>query len=513
MGNEIELKFEVPSTAFTKIKKSRWLNTRPETIEYDTVKSVYFDTDSRKLREKQISLRIREVGDRRVQGVKSLSGSNGLSERGEWEHEINGNVPDWDAIRGTPLKKAITKKDQRKLRPVFETRVRRTVIPIEVGKSRIEVTLDQGQIRFGRKSAPICEVELELKHGDRTALFRTAKRLARVVPANLALESKADRGYELIGSPTPRRAAAIHMPPDISTEEAFKTIASSCIRHFTSNAHAVLEGDPEGVHQMRVGLRRLRAAISLFSDLLQDSQTGSIKGELKWLGNQLSPARDLDVLIKSVTVAKPQNGRKQGLDEFKGQLAREHDDAFSRVKEVVASPRYRNLVLDTVAWLETGTWTVRNDEAQRDLRAGPIHAFACKVLTRRTKKILKKAKKLESLDEQSRHKLRIAVKKLRYASDFFASVYPGKKYAKRRSAFKDVLTHLQDCLGKLNDISVHEQLSEDVARTASQKNQRGESAFAAGIITGQEQCEIAPVMKTATKAAARLTRQRRFWPA
>jgi CHAD domain-containing protein len=79
---------------------------------------------------------------------------------------------------------------------------------------------------------------------------------------------------------------------------AFTVIGLCCLDHALSNERAIAEGDAEGVHQMRVGLRRLRAAISLFKDLAAGSGTEAVKRELKWLTGRFGQARDFDVLIE-----------------------------------------------------------------------------------------------------------------------------------------------------------------------------------------------------------------------
>ena len=151
----------------------------------------------------------------------------------------------------------------------------------------------------GERSSPICELELELKKGERAELFKVAHDVAKLAPARLVMRSKADRGYELLDGKEPD-ATSGH--PDTvagtSSAEAFQRIGRACLRQVADNEHAVRVGDAEGVHQMRVGLRRLRAAISLFSSLLEDRQTSAIKHELKWLTSELGPARELDVFIR-----------------------------------------------------------------------------------------------------------------------------------------------------------------------------------------------------------------------
>src|SRR5207344_644373 len=122
----------------------------------------------------------------------------------------------------------------------------------------------------------------------------------------------------------------------------------------------------------------------------------------------------------------------------------------------VESARFRTLMLDTAAWIETGDWSRNADDRAGTLRNTAIAIWAADEVNRRWKSILKRGAQLAHLDPQRRHKLRIQAKKLRYASEFFAGVFPGRKSTKRRMAFLEGLERLQDALGDLNDIAVHE---------------------------------------------------------
>ena len=292
----------------------------------------------------------------------------------------------------------------------------------------------------------------------------------------------------------------------MSPVEAFLVIGRSILRHIAANEPAVRRSDPEGVHQMRVGLRRLRGAMALFKRLLGDKQSERIKSELKWLTGELAPARDLDVYERSKI--EPLRGvlpGKTGMKELADTLSTRRAAAFNRAKAAIDSRRYRSLLLDTLQWLENGDWA-----KHRRRQGGPIERFAAKVLARRTKKAKKKAGKLRKLDPRQRHKLRIAVKKLRYGSDFFENLFVGRKAGKRLSRFKGRLKGLQDCLGALNDISVHQKLASKLAtRRSHAKN--GPRVFAAGIVTGSEQSEIKPLLAAADEHAAKFAHIRPYW--
>jgi inorganic triphosphatase YgiF len=199
----------------------------------------------------------------------------------------------------------------------------------------------------------------ELKRGKVADLFKLAKVIEGLVPATLAFKSKSERGYDLledtIGHSGPTEQIELESAMNIG--RAFQTIGRSILRHVVDNEPAVRKGDSEGVHQMRVGLRKLRAAISIFSELLNDRQTQFIKGELVWMTNELGPARDLDVYLKTtVEPLEKVRARKRGLREFADDLLTRRKAAFKKLKNAVNSPRYRLLILGTLQWIEAGDW-------------------------------------------------------------------------------------------------------------------------------------------------------------
>ena len=290
---EIELKLEVPAHSLARLARCSLLKgAATASHKPATLVSVYFDTDKLKLRNKGLSLRVRRIGRRYVQTIKQETGeSAALFARNEWEHDIGGRQPDLDAAQDTALAPLLSKKLRRGLKPVFETRVRRTVHPIHSDGSEIEISIDRGKVEAGGQSSPLCEVELELKRGEAAELFRLAHALAEQVPVQLAVTSKAERGYALVTAekPEPIKAAPVALTPDSSRQAAFQAIARACLHQFIGNLPAMQGGDPEGLHQMRVALRRLRAAISLFADMLLDPQTEQMKAEFKWISRGTRP--------------------------------------------------------------------------------------------------------------------------------------------------------------------------------------------------------------------------------
>ena len=265
-------------------------------------------------------------------------------------------------------------------------------------------------------------------------------------------------------SPGPSEQPPVAIAPDASCQAAFQIIARACLHQIVANQNPTRDGDPEGVHQARVGLRRLRAAISLFGGMLLDPQSGTIKRELKWITGELGPARELDVFIKGVvTPATAGKSQQPGVATLTRDLRRRRREAFGRARSAIESDRFRMLVLDIAAWIEAGDWTRNADELARAIRDQPIATAAAAEMERRRKKIVKRGTKLAELDPVRRHRMRIQAKKLRYASEFFGVTFPGKKAARRRKEFIAALERLQDTLGDLNDISVHEGLTERLA--------------------------------------------------
>lgn len=519
-ARELELKLEVPADSLHRLARSSLLQAaqkRPP--KPATLVSVYFDTDKLKLRNEGLSLRVRRIGRRHVQTIKQETGESAvLFARKEWEHQIGGSQPELEVTKDGALKPVFSKRVRRGLKPIFETRVSRRVYPIRSGDSEIELTVEKGKVEAGRQSSPLCEVELELKRGESAELFRLARTLAEEVPVQLAVKSKAERGYALIAGEAlgAVKASPVALAPDFTRQVAFQAIARACLRHLVANQAATLRGDPEGVHQMRVALRRMRAAISLFADMLHDPQTEEMKEQFKWITRELGPARELDVFISRVVKPLAQGRRNgAGVAVLTKDLQQRREEAFARACAAVESPRFRSLVLDTACWIEAGDWTRNPDDLTRLLREQAIVGAAADELKRRWKKILKAGARLGELDPERRHKMRLQAKKLRYASEFFAGAFPGKKTGRRREAFVAALEKLQDALGDLNDIAVHAGLTERILHAqdarGKQRPVRAKKAFAAGRLSGREEARIAYVLKDAQRAYRTFTKAKPFW--
>lgn len=506
---EVELKFEVSPDSLPRL--TRALRNAEKRAPADLV-SVYYDTKRMTLRKHGLSLRVRQIGDRLVQTVKRQDGGAApVFDRGEWETDIASPSPDLEAAAKTPVKDVLAKRRKERLAPIFETRVRRTVYSLRNNGSDIEVSVDRGRVEAGDRTHPLCEVELELKRGEPADLFDAAKAFVAPAPGRLAVTSKSDLGYALVSGeePSPVKARPVTIDPDASAQQAFQIIARSCLHHTLANEALTREGVSEALHQMRVAIRRLRAAMSLFSDMIEGAQTNHLKSELRWVASELGRARELDVLLTEI--ANASSGPKRKAIEALGRKAKAaRKKAYLRARAAIDSARFRRLVLDIAAWIEAGDWLVAADAAP--LRKRRIKEGAADELQRRTKKIVKKGRHLRDLDPGRRHKLRIRSKKLRYAAEFLASIFDGDR-ACRRKAFVSTLTRLQDALGGLNDIAMHEPLLKalSVRQTGTRKSRGSETDFAAGEFAGLQEARAEPLMAEAESAYKALAKTKPFW--
>ena len=327
-------------------------------------------------------------------------------------------------------------------------------------------------------------------------------------------QSKPERGYALSAGQAAKAVCrgTIDVDPEAFTAVAFQTIALSCLDHAAANERAVREGDTEGVHQMCVGLRRLRAAISIFKELLPGPETKAVKTELKWLTEQLGPARDLDVLLEQRVNNEPcipPIGRD--IDLLEADLQAGRDAGLQKAKAAVDGDRYRSLVLCTALWVTNGESSKSAEPltvARRERRA---IEFAAEILDKRSKRISKKIEDIENLDTRQRHKARIAVQKLRYACEFFVGLFRWSQADQGAQALCKHSQELAGSLGRLNDIEVHKRLAATIAHPRKLSRKHAERALAMGFIAGQEQQQVASCIAIAEKTGKQLSSSAKFW--
>jgi inorganic triphosphatase YgiF len=328
-------------------------------------------------------------------------------------------------------------------------------------------------VEAGGRRAPILQLELELKAGEPSALFRLAEALGAQAPLRLTFETKAEQGFRLAAGETPGAVKAVHpgLRRSMTVGQALALVAGAALRQIAANERMVRQfRRPEGVHQMRVGIRRLRSTLSLFTPPVPDPAYDHLRAELKWLGGQLGAARDVDVFItETFRPAAEALGPLPGLAAFGKRLKRAQTRAYDRLVKALDTPRARALPLAIAAWLEIALG--HQPAAWRD---APVGAFAEASLDRLRRKVRKRA---DAKTAEARHALRIAAKKLRYGLDGFGGLYPQKPVGEYRRKVAD----LQGRLGALNDLATSQRVGLDALGGASPP----EAAFAAGLVAGR----------------------------
>lgn len=499
---EIELKFEVSDKDLPKLGKHPALGTPARST---SLRSIYFDTADRDLRNACFGLRVRGDDDGLVQTLKwEKQGAPFI--RHEWETDVQSERPDLTALAQTPASDVIGGNDGL-LEPVFTTTVERIRRLWTKDGDVVEVSLDRGEISSGVRTEPIQELELELKDGDPQALFDLADMLSKRAKLRLLFQSKAERGYDLADGShwQPQHAMPVAIAPETPAGEAFRDLAHNCLAQVANNARLLRRyRSLEALHQLRVGLRRFRAALTTFRSFAQDDEYESIKEETKWLANELDAARDLDVFIReSFRRVTPQVAERDAFAELGEHLLNSQSKAYDRAVAAVASQRFAKLMLTTLRWTAIGSWAKSDDPVINSLRERRIDQFAKKQLGRMDRKLRRRGRDLAQLDTQARHRLRIKAKKLRYASEFFSGTFGRKERQKR---FLKALAKLQDRLGRLHDAAVSPRLMLCLVRGKSAK-----AGFAAGLIVANRRSSAKMDERAALKRFEAFDGTKPFW--
>jgi len=420
--------------------------------------NLYYDTPNLALREQGIALRLRASNKLWLQTVKCAGQTpGGLSSRPEWEAPYVGHF-DFSGIEDEALRGWLDKEKLKgRLAPVFETSFQRMAWQFEpVPGTRIELALDRGWIAASGQREAISEVELELLEGEPAQLFALARTLAERVALVPAPQSKAERGYCLYRgeAATPVKAKPVPLSGSEDPATAFDRIALACLDQIQRNhAGASTSKDPEYIHQMRVATRRLRAALRLFAPLLPPDYPAPIIAALRELMGILGQARDMDVLFceiaQPVLDALPDEPR---LAALVGIITERRFDRRHAAVDFLQSPRFGLHLLETLS-------AIHARPALNNETATCLATFASERLKRLRRKVQMLAAAAQVDDPASLHALRIGIKRLRYALEFFAPLAPPKATGRLLGQ----LAGLQETLGKINDLANAGELLMDCA--------------------------------------------------
>jgi inorganic triphosphatase YgiF len=511
----VRIKFEIASDQIDRLRNH--LAQKPHLKEppfFETRQWVYYDTRDFSVREEGFALRV-EAGKESI--LQLVEAPNGAAYRYfnelKWQNPIEPNSMLRDEISVEILPAPLSGKISGTLRPIFRVEAETKRYVVRHGASEITAIIVDGSASTESRTAGFSEVQLIVDGDQPSDLFAYIRGIDETIPRRLSSETEACRGYRLLDGKNPDfvKRKPVKLEQGMSCAETFRIIAHECMHHIVANEPAMSAGNAEALHQVRIGLRRLRVALSLFAPLCADTQVRTIKSEIKWFAALLGPARDLDVFLSEVMLPLREQYREEpGLLSLQRSYSAQRTKFYDRVSQAAHSIRFRSLVLETAAWIETGLWN--HSEGTRSARERPIEAFAVEELMQRRKKVKKRGTDLAELDPDGRHSLRIHVKKLRYTAEFFMSLFPGKKKSKR--AFLTSLKNLQTALGDVNDIAVRAGLKADVivekkSRVDGQKLQH--RAFAAGLIIGHQRAKLGSIVKAAERSYKEFLDAKIFW--
>jgi inorganic triphosphatase YgiF len=470
---EIELKLECEPDGLDRVCRSRALTRlKGGKASAKNLRSIYFDTEDFALMENGLALRVREVGAKRIQTLKTRSDGKGpASDRGEWEAALASDGDGLDLNRLPANLRSRIRKAARggDISPRLVSDIRRTARLVRTDDGgEIEFAIDRGTIRANGLEIPISELELELKRGEPADLYRLALTLADIVPLRVGMRSKAERGRALAKGERPKatRAEAVSIPRDARVEEAYALILRHCLAHLLNNEAAAFEGaSSEGLHQMRVALRRLRSAFVAFSGLTRSDAVDDMAREAKWLTRAIGQARDYDVFLAEIiapVIAEDPDDKP--LLALRAVAEKARAEAWAAARAAMRSTRMTRFVLQLALYLDERGW---RDGESREKDAGgfraPVAEFAAEALDKRLKKVTKLARDIDALEISDRHELRKRLKKLRYTLSFFAGLYPRAE----TKAYLHRLTGLQDVFGALNDLEMAHGIVNDLGRANS----------------------------------------------
>jgi triphosphatase len=509
MATEVELKLTAHAGALAATLDHPALralqSAQPQTAE---LVSTYFDTPSGELRRRGVSLRIRNAGNAWVQTVKGGgSAASGLHVRAEYEWQLAAPRIDAAKLAETPWSGDFAATTGRR-RAIFRTLIGRTEIPVAFADgTRAVVCLDAGAIRAARKRIAVSELEIELVEGNVARLYELALALVADLPFSVATASKADRGFALAWS-TPRRplrATRVALAHGISVNDALAALGAECLAHIGTNAEAVADGtDDEFLHQLRVGVRRLRSLLRIVARVSSADVVATLNDELRWLSGLLGPARDWDVFATDTLAALAAHvahpGQRRELGRLRARVTRVRRVQRRAAIEAVASRRFAMLMLSAGRLFLTLHDTASVDAAQ----AHDARTLARTMLDRRDRALRKRGRHLSRATAAERHATRIAAKKLRYAAEFFAPLFSQR----RAQNYVKSLARLQAVLGRLNDLATAKRLVDELAVPgATLPSLEHAAGMARGWIAASEQFALLQV----DKAWNRSTKLKSFW--
>ena len=461
------------------------------------LRASYFDTPSRELALAGVALRLRLEGRKWVQTLK-MRGEHALA-RIELNHARPDASLDLGIYAGTPAE-AILASLREPLGVCYETDVRRVLRVARTRHGAVEIAYDTGRLRAGSLELPISEIEFELVSGRLAAVFSLGRRWQKAHGLVVDARSKSERGDQLallaqkMGAIAgedeataaaraalvahfwaPSVAAPVALEPGMTAAQALRAVTFECLEQIVRNSAVLAEIDTAGIcraatsehiHQLRIGVRRLRSAWSLFNGIT-DLPPAELRQEIRRYFAMLGGTRDDDVLREALLPVLTRAGLPPL--EF-GSDAHDGDDGA----QVAAGREFQGWILDVMAWsLDAQSAVPHHPIIIAAPAANPTNAAASmpespdllppappapaalrQVLRDRLhrwhRRILREGLRFSELSEEARHDLRKRVKRLRYGLQFAEALLPSA----RLKLYRKKLAVVQDLLGEMNDLVV-----------------------------------------------------------
>jgi triphosphatase len=451
---EIELKLLAPQGTLEKLREAPIIVQHARNRgAFHRLETVYYDTPERLLFQHGMSLRVRRSGKHFIQTLKLLPTIGQPLARRQWEAPVDGITPDLARLPADEVGDPVTTLTNDALMPVFATKVRRHARQLDLPDASVEIAFDDGTIEAGARQEVLSEIEIELKSGNAGVLFDLGTQLLDAAPLQLGTRSKAERGYALafdVVQPA-AKAELFGITAEHVVDDVIALLVGSCWHHLLRN-HTVAEkgSDPEGVHQMRVALRRLRTICALFRRDVPSPAFQAVNSEARWLMQQLGPAREWDVFAETTVTRLVTAAPDVDLGGLPEAVEQQRKSSYGALQTVLADPRCSRFLLSLGNLVERRGWRNEIDSEALAVLSQPMPTLADKILARLHRKALKRGAHFRQLNINAQHDLRIDLKKLRYAAEFFLPLYathaPAKRYVKR-------LARLQASLGSARDIA------------------------------------------------------------
>ena len=500
---EVELKLHLPPGSRAILEQSSCFVGVGSTQSH--LVTTYFDTAEGLLDRAGLTLRVRRSGDALVQTVKSQANARCVaSDRSEWEWPIAQDHPDAGCLARVKELAEIAEAVDGRLQPLFVTDIQRSTRLLNLaGGTIVEAAFDEGAIVAGTSREAVCELELELKGGPVGSLYQLAAHLHALAPFWISPESKATRGWRLQRGEGDgaQKAHAPKLGRNIGVAEAVHDIIGAGLGHLIANIGPTLQGNAEGLHQMRVALRGCRTALRLFMPYLDPVSGRELNAELRRIGRILGKARDWDVFVLETLPAASTRLSATQLQALLRAGQRERQKANSAVKETVQGHGFTEVILRLACWLEAELAKPRLFGGGCNERGAP--SLAAELLDRAASRMRKRARHAGRLSAEDRHLLRKSLKRLSYAVGHLAGPY-GRRTVK---TYQTRCATLQRMLGKANDAAVTRRLA-----LGLKADEEPALAEAGAALANWSDRQSRKALKGFSRATARLLEARQFWP-